>query len=73
MYRITKKYENQTCRNCIDVTDTTFTYAVTILDMNQRLWRKHGGIVVSRKTKRQLICQESDGSETITWTIEKLG
>ena len=72
MYQIKKTYEEYPCKNKIDGKHTKLADAIMELDCNQRLWRKHGGIIVSRKSKRLLVCRESDDSETITWTIEKI-
>jgi uncharacterized protein YifE (UPF0438 family) len=71
MYIIKKTYPEQPSKNKIDAIHRTRTEAILELNLNERLWKKYGGIVHTRKRYTQLTCQEANGSETITWTIEK--
>lgn len=71
MYNIKKSYDSKPSKNIIEEKGMTLENAKMQLDLNERLWKKNGGIVVERNDEA-LICEEADGSETITWTIEKL-
>jgi hypothetical protein len=70
-YNIKKSYENSPSKNKIEEKGLTLEKAQFQLDINERLWNKHGGLVLER-TEFQLICEESDDSETITWMIEEV-
>lgn len=67
-YNITKNYEGKPSKNKTEETGLSLEDATNALDHNERLWRKNGGAIISR-TETDLVCEESDGSETITWSI----
>lgn len=70
MFDIIKCYEGSPSKNKTEEKGLTFEEAKFELDINESLWRKHGGIVIER-TEFRLVCEESDASEVITWSIDE--
>lgn len=68
LYQISKKYKENPTKNSIQETNLTIEDASFVLDLNESLWLKHGGTVLS-KSETELVCEESDSSETISWKI----
>lgn len=71
-YKITKSYKNPNysqSKNKVEGKNLTFEQASKELDIIEMLWRKHGGFVLERN-EFDLVCEESDGSEVITWSID---
>ena len=71
MFNIRKSYEGSPSKNKIEEKGLSLEKAQFELDINERLWRKNGGSVIER-TEFQLVCEESDDSEVITWTIQEI-
>jgi hypothetical protein len=69
-YNVNKQYEGKPSKNKVEEKEVTLDRAIQVLDITERLWRKNGGVIVSR-SENELVCEESDGSEVITWTIEE--
>jgi len=70
MYNIIKCYEGSPSKNKTEEKGLTFEEAKAHLDINESLWKKHGGLVRER-TEFGLVCEESDASEVITWVIQE--
>lgn len=68
-YRINKIYIGRESKNIygyetgIKESDVQFQ-----LDVHESSWRRHGGLVVSR-SEEQLVVEEPDGSQTITFDV----
>jgi hypothetical protein len=67
-YNVVKSYEGYPSKTRIEKKEVTLNEATTDLDITESLWRKNGGSVIIR-TEMELVCEESDGSNVITWTI----
>jgi hypothetical protein len=70
-YNIKKSYDSKPSKNKTEEMGLSLEKAQFELDIIESLWRKNGGSVIER-SEFELICEESDGSETITWTIEEI-
>jgi hypothetical protein len=70
-YNILKSYDSTPSKNKVEETGITLEKAMFQLDVNESLWRRHGGQVISR-TDSVLICEESNGNEIITWSINEV-
>lgn len=71
MYNIKKSYDGAPSKNIIEEKGLTIDQATFQLDINERLWRKNGGLVIER-TADTLVCEEADGSEKITWSLQEV-
>lgn len=69
-FNVTKSYESKPSKNNIEEKEVSLEKALQSLDISEILWRKNGGSIIER-TEFSLTVEESDGSETITWTIEE--
>lgn len=70
LFNIKKTYTESPSKTKIEEKALTLEKAQFELDINENLWRKNGGYIVNRD-EFSLTVEESDGSETITWTIEE--
>lgn len=69
LFNIRKSYEGYPSKTNADYeTRLTWENAVSSIDGMERLWRRNGGIIVSRE-ESILVVEESDGSNVITFEI----
>lgn len=67
-YNVLKSYTNKPSKNKIEEKNVTIDVAEQSLNISEHLWRKHGGTIISR-SPTELVCEESDSSEIVTWQI----
>jgi len=71
MYNVRKVYQEKPSKSGIEEKNVTLESAISCLDITEMLWRRNGG-TVQQRTETLLTCEESNGSETITWIIEEI-
>lgn len=71
LFNISKSYEGSPSKNKPKYhTGHSWEDSINLLNSTEAAWRRNGGTIISR-TESELIVEESDGSETITFSIEE--
>ncbi len=70
-FKVFKKYETKPSKNTTEKSGISLNEAIDVLDINEGLWKKHGGAILER-TEISLTVEEPDSSEIITWSIEEI-
>lgn len=71
LFNIEKKYESKPFKNCIWESNLSWEDATAEINRLENSWNRNTGLVLEI-SESQIVVEESDGSETITFSIEEI-